>query len=183
MTEPIPESSPHSHARMTGAVYLLYFLTAVIAQVLASRKLVVFGQAGNVIADVVYLVLTLLLYFLFKPVSKAISLIAALFSVAGCTIGLLDIFHLASSVSPLLFFGWYCLAIGILILRSKFLPRPLGWLMAAAGIGWLAFLIPPIAQHLSMPIQALGILAELSLMLWLLVKGVNEEQWKEQAAL
>lgn len=171
-----------SRARLTGAVYLLYFVTAVIAQMLASRKMVAYSEAGNVIAYALYLVLTLLLYFLFRPVNQHISLLAALFSLAGCTVGLLDIFHLAPpSVSPLMFFGWYCLIIGILILRCTFLPHLLGWLMAAAGLGWLAFVIPRIAKHSAVPIQALGILAEASLMLWLLVKGVDEQRWKQQA--
>jgi hypothetical protein len=55
--------------------------------------------------------------------------------------------------------------------------------MVAAGIGWLAFLAPPVAKYLSTYIEALGILAEASLMLWLVAKGVNVPRWKEQAAL
>jgi hypothetical protein len=173
-----------SRARVTGAVYLLYFLTAVLAQVLASRKLIVYGEVGNVIADAVYIVLALLLYFLFKPVSRMLSLVAALFSLAGCAFGLLGIFHLAPRfLNPLLFFGPYCILIGWLIIRSTFLPRLIGWLMVLAGLGWLAFLSPPVARHLSVPIEGVGVLAEASLMLWLLVKGVNEQRWKQQAML
>jgi hypothetical protein len=80
-----------------------------------------------------------------------------------------------------IFFGFYCLLIGYLIFRSAFLPRILGVLMAFAGLGWLAFLSPPLADYLSPYIQILGILAELSLCLWLLVMGVNVQRWKEQA--
>jgi hypothetical protein len=181
MTEAAGKSS---RARITGVVYLLYFLTAVPAQVLAGRKLVLSGEIGNVIADAVYIVLALLLYSLFKPVSRTLSLVAALFSLAGCAVGLLGIFHLAPRhLNPLLFFGPYCILLGWLIIRSTFLPRLLGWLMVLAGLGWLAFLSPPIARHLSAPIEGIGILAEASLMLWLLVKGVNEERWKQQAML
>jgi hypothetical protein len=182
MTKGNEAKSPR--ARITGAVYLLYFLTAVPAQMLASRKMVVYGEVGNVIADAVYIVLAVLLYSLFKPVSRSLSLVAALFSLAGCAVGLLGIFHLAPRhLNPLWFFGPYCLLIGWLILRSNFLPLLIGWLMVLAGLGWLAFLSPPIARHLSVPIEGIGILAEASLMLWLLVKGVNEERWKEQAML
>jgi hypothetical protein len=49
-----------------------------------------------------------------------------------------------------------------------------------AGLGWLAFLSPPLAKYLSVSIEILGILAEGLLMLWLLVKGVNVPRWKEQ---
>ena len=80
------------------------------------------------------------------------------------------------------FFGVYCLLIGYLIFRSAFLPRILGVLMALAGLGWLTFLSPPFANHLSPYNLILGFLAELSLCLWLLVMGVNVQRWKEQAS-
>ena len=79
------------------------------------------------------------------------------------------------------FFGVYCLLIGYLIFKSAFLPRSLGVLMAFAGLGWLTFLSPPFANHLSPYNLVLGFLAELSLMLWLFVRGVNVQRWKEQA--
>jgi hypothetical protein len=82
----------------------------------------------------------------------------------------------------LVFFALYCLLIGYLIFRSAFLPRILGGLMALAGLGWLTFLLPPLANYLSPYILVLGFVAELSLMLWLLVMGVNVERWKEQAS-
>jgi hypothetical protein len=80
------------------------------------------------------------------------------------------------------FFGVYCLLIGYLIFTSAFLPRILGGLMALAGLGWLTFLSPPLASHLSPYNLVLGFLAELLLCLWLLVMGVNVQRWKEQAS-
>jgi hypothetical protein len=82
----------------------------------------------------------------------------------------------------LVIFGFYDLLIGYLIYRSTFLPRFLGVLMALAGLGWLTFLYPPLAHSLSPYVLVLGFLAELLLMLWLLVKGVNVQRWKEQAS-
>jgi Domain of unknown function (DUF4386) len=167
---------------MTGAFYLLYFLTAILGQFLVGRGLAVSGNVTNVIATVCYVVVTLLFYGLFKPVSKGLSLLAALFSLAGCVVMALGLFHLASSPpSPQLFFGPFCLLIGYLILRSRFLPRVLGVLMAFAGLGWLAFLLPAVPHYLSFALEVLGFLAELSLCLWLLVMGVNVERWKQQA--
>jgi hypothetical protein len=54
--------------------------------------------------------------------------------------------------------------------------------MAFAGVGWLTFLWPPLAEHLSPFIDILGFVAELALMVWLLVMGINVQQWKERAA-
>jgi len=79
------------------------------------------------------------------------------------------------------FFGVYCLLIGYLVFKSAFLPRILGVLMAFAGLGWLTFLSPPLANYLSPYIQVLGVFAEGSLMLWLLVMGVNIAKWEEKA--
>ncbi len=80
----------------------------------------------------------------------------------------------------LVFFGFYCLMIGFLIVRSTFLPRILGVLMAIAGLGWLTFLSPPLANQLA-PYNLLpGIVGEGLLTLWLLVMGVNVQRWHEQ---
>lgn len=168
--------------RVTGAVYLLYFLTAIFAQFLVGRTPVIYSDTANLIATACYVAVVVLFYDMFKPVSRALSSLAALFGLAGCAITMLGVFHRAPfHASPLLFFGPYCLTIGYLILRSTFLPRTLGVLMMLAGLGWLAFLSPPLASHLSLYIKILGILAEGALMLWLLVLGVNVQRWKEQA--
>ena len=81
----------------------------------------------------------------------------------------------------LVFFGVFQLLIGYLIFRSTFLPRILGVLIALGGVGWLTFLYPPLATSLLTYLMVLGILAEVPLMLWLLVMGVNGERWNEQA--
>jgi hypothetical protein len=169
------------NARMTGVVYLLYFLTAIPAQFLIGRKFVFYGNATNLIATALYVVLTLLFYGMFKPVNRILSLLAALFSLAGCIVMTLNLFLPSFPISSLLFFGPYCLLIGYLIIRSSFLPRILGLLMALAGLGWVAFLFPTVAHSLTLYIEVFGIFAETSLMLWLLVMGVDVQRWKEQA--
>ena len=81
----------------------------------------------------------------------------------------------------LVFFGLFNILIGYLIFKSTFLPRILGVLMALSGLGWLTFLSPSLANYLLTYIEVLGIIAEASLMLWLLVKGVNVQRWNERA--
>jgi hypothetical protein len=165
---------------MTGALYLLYFLTAILGSLLVSRGFAVSGNVTNVFSTVCYLVVTLLFYRLFKPVSGSLSLLAALFSLGGCVDMSLGLFNLDSPVSPLLFFAPFCLLIGYLIFRSGFLPRILGVAMALAGLGWLAFLLPAVPNYLSIAIKVVGFLAELSLCLWLIVRGVSVQRWKQQ---
>jgi hypothetical protein len=180
--ERIAEASPHSRARITGVVYLLYYLTAVSGEVFIGRGRPALYDAVNLIAYAFYIGVTLLFFYMFKPVSRGLSLLAAFFSLAGCANDLLGLFNLAPyKISSLLFFGPYCILIGYLIFRSTFLPRILGVLMAFAGLGWLIFL-SPLESYLSTYLKVLGFLAELSLCLWLTVKGVNVQRWKEQAS-
>ncbi len=173
--------SPGARARITGVVYLLYFLTAVSADVFVGRGRVVLFDCVSLIAYGFYIAVTLRLYYLFRPVNRRLSLLAAFFSLLGCANDVLRLFDLCPhNISSLAFFGPYCLLIGYLIFRSAFLPRFLGALMALAGVGWLIFLAPLPSQMYTY-LKIFGFLAEASLMLWLIVKGVNISRWKEQA--
>ena len=167
---------------MTGAIYLLYFLTTIFGQVMVDHGLSVSGNVINVISTLCYAVVTFLFFVLFKPVSNSLSLLAALLSLTGCMVMSLWLFHISSPISPLLLFSPFCLLIGYLIIKSSFLPCVLGVLMVLAGLGWLVYLIPALPHYLSLAMMVLGFLAELSLCLWLLVMGVNVKGWKQQAS-
>ena len=169
-------------ARLTGAVYLAYFATTIITTIVQSRVSEGIGKTGSLLAFVLYAITSLLFYNLFKPVNKRLSLLAAVVSLAGCVVGSLDVFHVPTyHVSALVFFGPYCVLLGILMLGSTFLPRILGVLMALAGLGWLLFLVPQVARRMGTGIEILGVAAEGLLMLWLLAMGVNAQRWQKQA--
>ena len=87
----------------------------------------------------------------------------------------------------MVFFGLQCLLIGCLIVRSTFLPRILGVLLAIGGSSYIissltTFLSPAFGARLMPFIVPAALLGEGSLTLWLLIKGVNAERWKEQAS-
>lgn len=86
----------------------------------------------------------------------------------------------------LLFFGLHCLLLGYLIVRSTFLPKALGWVVAAAALPYLAgsyvhFLAPDLLPAIA-PIYLIAIVAEVALGGWLLVKGVNVPRWRAAQA-
>jgi hypothetical protein len=83
----------------------------------------------------------------------------------------------------LVFFGLWCVLIGYLIFRSTFLPRILGVLLAIDGGGWMLYVSPPFAHRLFPVIAVASGVSELPLQLWLLIRGVNEQRWREQAML
>jgi hypothetical protein len=173
--------SPRAKARITGVVYLFYFLTAASADVFGRRGRIALFEAVDLTAYALYIVVTLRFYYMFAPVNRRLSLLAALLSLLGCANDVLSLLNLAPyEINSLAFFGPYCFLIGYLILGSTFLPRILGALMASAGVGWL-IVLSPLASRLSTYLQILGFVAEASLMLWLIVKGVDIPPLKEQA--
>lgn len=170
-------ASPRLEARIAGFFWLVTFVAGVVALVSAQARF-----AADLIATVSYLVVTLLLYGLLKPVNRNLALLGVLVSLMGLSIGVLNRFELMPfAISPLVFFGFHCLLIGYLILRSTFLPQILGALMAFGGLGWLTFSSASLAKQLAPYNLAPGMIAEGVLTLWLLVMGVNAERWLEQA--
>jgi Domain of unknown function (DUF4386) len=172
-----------SRARITGVVYLLYFLTAGFDEAFIGHGRPFAYDVVNLIAHAFYMAVTLLFYFMFRPVNRNLSLLAVIFGLVGCTNDILGLMSVAPyNISSLVFFGPYCLLIGYLIFRSVFLPRFLGVLMALAGLAWL-IVLSHLATQLLPYLTILGFLAEASLMLWLIVKGASQRSmnWTSRA--
>jgi uncharacterized protein DUF4386 len=81
-----------------------------------------------------------------------------------------------------IFYGLSAPITGYLMLRSAFLPRFLGVLEIVCGVGWLTFLYPPLYSRLFPLVVGLALLGSAVLIFWLLVFGVDEEKWREQAS-
>ena len=236
MTDPTVKTSPRFQARMAGvfawigttegfAIWVRSRLVvdgdaaATAHNILAHERLYRWAIVGDVISYVAFIIYTLLLYDLFRPVSRRLSLLAAVSNVVGVAIQLsIAVFLLApllvlegarsssavnvaqSQAQALMFLnsydygyaismvpaGFWNILTGYLIFRSTFLPRILGVLLAISGFyyqinNFAGFLYPAIAARLDPYVFVIG-MAELLLASWLVVMGVNEQRWKEQAS-
>lgn len=178
MHNPIADMSPQLRARSAGAFYVVTIVASVFSFVIPTAAPVALGIAGAA-----YIGVTILFYYLFKPVNKGASLLAALLSFVGIAIPS----SLPHSFSiTMTFFGFYCMLIGYLTLKSAYLPRLLGVLLAVGGVGYLInssanFLSLGFAPHLFPYILLPGFGAETLLCLWLLVKGIDVSKWQAKA--
>jgi hypothetical protein len=174
----IAEASPRFKARMAGVFYLLTMLTGAVNEGLVRGRL---GFGVNLAAGIVevsgMVAVTLFFYDIFKPANRNLSLLAAAFNLVGLTLESVQVLNIG-----LAFHGFYCLLVGYLMLRSTLLPRILFAPMAFAGLVWLTFLSPPLADYLSPYNLASAVLVEGMVMIWFLVMGVNVQRWKEQSS-
>ena len=84
----------------------------------------------------------------------------------------------------LVFFGFHCLLIGWLIFRSTYIPRLIGILLIVASACYLtnsfsAILFPDFARMLSSLILLPALIAELSLAMWLIIKGASNPRFDQ----
>ena len=90
--------------------------------------------------------------------------------------------------ASLVFFGCCLFFYGFLIFKSGFFPKFLGVLVAIGSLcyvinSFVDFVAPRFANIIFPAILLPGFIAELSLSLWLVVKGVNLAKWQEQATM
>ena len=89
----------------------------------------------------------------------------------------------------LIFFAFECFIDGYLIVKSEFLPKILGVMIFIAGVCYLAntflLIFSPRLEGALFPtiFGPLALIGELSMCLWLLIKGVNVAKWKEWKAV
>jgi hypothetical protein len=169
--------------RLGLASHLLYLVPALAVNVIVSglfrsteptlaRLALVFGVAAVTVeaAGLVYLYVPLAL------IENGGATLAGLEATPTLIYLATRLFAAGFGFSLLLFAG-FCVLIGVLILRSRLLPSVIGAMMIVAGICYvvntLALIVSPGFFELINPTILLPILlAELSLALWLLVKGI-----------
>jgi hypothetical protein len=80
-----------------------------------------------------------------------------------------------------IFFGLWLLPLGYMLFRSRYAPRPLGALVMVGSFGYVAdvvtsVLFPTLGETLTPVLVLPSVLAEVSLILWLLVKGLDVQR-------
>ena len=85
----------------------------------------------------------------------------------------------------LLLFAPFFFVTGYLIIKSGYIPKTLGILYLIPGLSYLTsslalILAPAFADKYYFVMASPTIIGELSLCLWLMVKGVNMEKWNEK---
>ena len=211
-----PNAESRLEARVAGVAYLLTIASGVFAEVYVRasirstdplstgerlrdlEQLYRIGILADGLMLISYVVVTAILYRLFKPVSATASFLAALFSVIGIgvlsasmTILMLPIYLEGSSTAfdalrvhgvaynlTGLFFGPYCALIGWLAARSGWLPAWIGWLMMLAGVAFVfdasvEVAAPAIARRIPEAVMLISLIAEGALAIWLAAFGVR----------
>jgi hypothetical protein len=178
--------------------------------IMASESLFRLGIVSNLLAPLFMLAVVLVLYQLLKPVNKNMARLMVIFVLLGVSISMLHqltkfaALQLLSGADYLkvftteqlqalallslrltgniatIFWGLWLFPLGYLVFKSGFLPRILGALLMVACFGYL---INSFASFLGyrMNIGLFAALGEVLFILWLLIKGVNAEQWEKRA--
>ena len=199
--------SPKSMARLAGLLSLITIVGGVVAQGIISARFLdgadLAGTAAKITANkdlfrlgyLVYMIemaaqigATLVFYDLLKPVSRSMSRAALAFMLVGCTIKTFSrVFYYGAVVltvndygagMALLFFGMGTLLKGWLMLHATYFPRLLGALSLIGGIGWLAFLWPPVGLRYFPVIALIAFAGSVVTIGWLLIKGLDEERFR-----
>ena len=163
------------------------------------------GIAVDVVMQLCDVPVMLILFLLLSPVNRNVALLALLFNIIQTATLVANqltlVAALLSTDQPaltdmaiqmysygealgLVFFGFTLLAEGYLIRRSGYMPWILGLLVQIAGVSYLVssflLLVAPDLANIAFLIPSF--VGELSLALWLLVKGVDASKWELRVA-
>jgi hypothetical protein len=96
----------------------------------------------------------------------------------------LNLYQIGFMISQIILNLWL-FPLGYLVFKSGFLPRILGIMLIIDGFGMVIwsfqFFYFPGYETISYLFLVVSFIAEGSLCLWLLIKGVNVEQWERRA--
>lgn len=184
-------------------------VVATAGNILASETLFRLGLVGSLVMMIAFIFYGLLLYRLLRPVNKGLARIMIALVLASVPLYMLnqinqfaalplaadglyeqvELFlelHRVGNLIAAIFFGLWLFPLGLLVFRSGYLPRFLGVLLILGTPGYLVafvqgFLFPGSEGTLwTNPFLLVTHASELALMLWLLVKGLDADEWAKR---
>jgi Domain of unknown function (DUF4386) len=185
-------------------------VAATARNLLASQSLFRLGIVSSLLMMIAFLFYALLLYRLLKPVNRnhaaimvalvvvsvplymlnQVNQFAALLLAPDQLYGQMKVFlelHRLGNLIAGIFFGLWLFPFGLLVFKSGFFPRFLGALLMIGSLGYLvlfvqAFCFPGSERTLwTNPFLLVTHVSEFAMMVWLLIKGLNVEQWERVA--
>lgn len=173
-----------------------------VANLLKSETLLRVSTVADMIGMVIMVMLALALYDLLKTVDQWQAKLMAGLGLLSVPIALLNQTELFAALSLLngsdpaqvmfhldlyhqgvliagIFWGLWMVPMATLVIKSGFLPKVLGVLLYVAGAGYVfdsfsAFLFP----GLGISVALFTFWGEVFLLLWLMIKGVNVQNWE-----
>ena len=170
-------------AELTGQVVFIYLVMALYSILKPVNRYQAVLMVTFVVIAVTITCLNMLnqfaaLFFLGEPGYLAVFNGEQLQALALLFLNMHKVGYLIAQV----FFGLWLLPLGILVYKSGFFPRLLGILLVVACAGYLAdVVIFTLFPAVDLVLSEFTFIGELLLLFWLLVKGVNVEQWETQA--
>ena len=184
-------------------------VAATASNILANEMLFRLSIVSAIINALVTIATALFLYELLKPVNKNYAAWIVIFTLVAAPIAMLnelnnvavilllkspEYLQLQSLVSVFfdlhkygiqlvgIFWGFWLLPMGYLVFKSNYMPKIIGALLMIVCFGYLIdsftfFIFPNSGIVISTYTSSL---AETLMVLWLLIKGVNVEQWKKR---
>lgn len=175
--------------------------------ILANETLFRFGIVSALLAQLVNMVLVLYLYKLLKPVNRNVAWLMVIFLFLGMPIAMLNEVNHAAVLTLLhspepsyalvelfielheygiqiasIFWGLWLFPMGYLAFKSNYIPKLIGVMLMIGCFGYLAdsfiYLLMP---DLGIEFAQYTFIGEIALPLWLLIRGVNVEQWQKKA--
>lgn len=190
-----------------GRIIVLDNIVETANNIIANESLFRLSIVSALLVQLVNLTVVLLLYKLLSPVNKNVARMMVLFIVLAIPIAMLN--ELTNSAALLLaqradrpldlialfldlheygiqiagiFWGLWLFPMGYLVFRSNYIPKIIGIALMIGCFGYLAdafiFLLFP---EFGMTFAEFLFVGEVLLPLWLLIKGVNVEQWQKKA--
>lgn len=177
--------------------------------ILANEGMFRLSIVSALLIQVVNILVVLSLYQLLKPVNRKMALMMVIFILVAAPMAMLDevnrvaallVLHTADFSPALLglfldlheagiqiagiFWGLWLFPMGYLVYKSNYIPKIIGVLLIIGCFGYVIdslvyFLLP----ELELTVSTYTFIGEIALPLWLVIKGVNVEQWIEKRRL